>query len=375
MWGYYQKDGKLFINEEEAEIVKLIFSLYIQGFGFRSIQKKIDEIGYTSRNGTSFAMTTLKRIIKNEKYIGTLICNKKHKDFDTKKIIDMPEEYWIIHENVIPPIIDKKTFDKAQEILESKKEKYGHNNIRGAYQGCHLYSKKIVCGTCNKTYWHQIYSKTSYELWQCQLYRRYGKNTEKGCNNPHIDHKILDTIVKKSIFNFIKNKKDYIDRAIEFLEKDSDTANDKKTYNSYCKKMDKLTKRRENLLMMRADGEISKEEFFNHKLKLENEIQITENLILEESKKNKKLKNQKDKLTLLNEELILNYKSYKEIPEDLIIELLSNVIIYNNNTIDIILLGTNKYKVHLDSYTSVCDLSWIGLDTHRKYHINIKIAI
>jgi DNA invertase Pin-like site-specific DNA recombinase len=65
MWGYYQKDGKLFINEEEAEIVKLIFSLYIQGFGFRSIQKKIDEIGYTSRNGTSFAMTTLKRIIKN----------------------------------------------------------------------------------------------------------------------------------------------------------------------------------------------------------------------------------------------------------------------------------------------------------------------
>lgn len=90
LWGYNQKEGELTINEEEAKVVRRVFELYISGLGCRGIRKKLTQEGYLTRNSTEFAETTIKRMIKNEKYKGTVIFNKQHKDFDTKKIIKNP---------------------------------------------------------------------------------------------------------------------------------------------------------------------------------------------------------------------------------------------------------------------------------------------
>jgi site-specific DNA recombinase len=48
MWGYDQKDGQLFINEKEAEIVRFIFEQYADGKGFRKIIKELDKMGITN---------------------------------------------------------------------------------------------------------------------------------------------------------------------------------------------------------------------------------------------------------------------------------------------------------------------------------------
>jgi DNA invertase Pin-like site-specific DNA recombinase len=123
MWGYKQKNAMLEINEDEAEIVRTIFNSYIQGKGFRTIANELDAQGIKNRNGGKFSTTTLKRIVKNEKYKGMLICGKTHTNFFTKKVEPVPKENWIIHEDKIPAIVSKEVWDKANQILASKRRK------------------------------------------------------------------------------------------------------------------------------------------------------------------------------------------------------------------------------------------------------------
>lgn len=128
LWGYNQKDGELTINEEEAKVVRRIFELYISGLGCRGIRKKLTEEGYLTRNATEFAETTIKRMIKNEKYKGTVVFNKQHKNFDTKRIVQNPPEEWIVHENRIPAIIDPVIWEEANKIMKSRSIKAGGDN-------------------------------------------------------------------------------------------------------------------------------------------------------------------------------------------------------------------------------------------------------
>lgn len=59
MLGYEQSKGKMTINEEEAEIVRLVFNAYINGDGFRKIQQKLIEMNIKSSNNTDFSLSTL----------------------------------------------------------------------------------------------------------------------------------------------------------------------------------------------------------------------------------------------------------------------------------------------------------------------------
>ena len=99
MLGYKQEGGKLTIIEEEAEIVRQVFEWYIQGDGFRVIQQKLLDKGIMSTTGTPFSLSTLKRMIKQEKYKGLLISGKRRKNFETKQMVDVPESEWVIIPN------------------------------------------------------------------------------------------------------------------------------------------------------------------------------------------------------------------------------------------------------------------------------------
>jgi len=221
MWGYDVLDsGDIVINENEAEVVKKIFGMYVSGMGFRKIQNELTKQDIYNSNNKPFALTTLKRIIKNEKYKGVLISNKKHKDFDTKKIIDIPKEEWIVRNDAFPLIISEEIWEEANNILNKKKKVYKNDEsakkiIAGYFKGSYLYSGKIYCDKCGETYWHQTYGNKNKSMWQCSTYRRFGKNTEKGCCNPHITTQELDTIVKEIVFGFWKHREDNIDKIIK----------------------------------------------------------------------------------------------------------------------------------------------------------------
>jgi DNA invertase Pin-like site-specific DNA recombinase len=71
IWGYDKQNGRLTINESEAEAVRLIFGLYAdQKLGFRRISQALTARGHLSRNGTAFNTVTIRHILLNPKYKG-----------------------------------------------------------------------------------------------------------------------------------------------------------------------------------------------------------------------------------------------------------------------------------------------------------------
>ncbi|MEM2120617.1 MAG: recombinase family protein [Archaeoglobaceae archaeon] len=116
----------LVVNEEEAPIVQKMFELFLQGLSFTKIAETLNEAGYTNR-GKPWHFSAVSEIIKNPRYVGQHFWSKGTKT-----------NHRIIREDAIfvngPAIIDKETWQKAQERLQkyvrTKPAKY-HYVLRG----------------------------------------------------------------------------------------------------------------------------------------------------------------------------------------------------------------------------------------------------
>ena len=179
-YGYKLENGINTIIEEEAEVVRLIYKLYLEGKGGRAIRRELTARGITNHNGNEMNENTILNIIKNERYTGTLITNMYHKDFYTKKTRKNPPEEWIRVENAVPPIITKEVFDKAQAILNSHRIEAGTEKRAisvGKNVGSHPLSGKIICGCCGKPYWKKTRADNGRITWICSTYAKMGRKT------------------------------------------------------------------------------------------------------------------------------------------------------------------------------------------------------
>ena len=112
-------DGVLQIVPEEAEIVRKIFELYIQGNGVRKIKKYLESHGIKTVTGkTEWSTSTIDRMLSNEKYVGQVLMQKTYTpDFLTgKQVKNTGQKEMYLVENAHEPIIDQETFDKVQKM-------------------------------------------------------------------------------------------------------------------------------------------------------------------------------------------------------------------------------------------------------------------
>lgn len=346
LWGYNQFDGQLTINEEQAEIVRTVFDLYVGGMGFRGMVKELTKMGIRNQNGNKFSETTLKRMIRNEKYKGTLISNKRHKDFDTKKIYDVPEEEWVIIENGVPAIISLEVWNEANKLLESKRKKFNKDGkdkeiYTGYFKGSYVYSGKIKCGSCNEKYWHQTYTSKitnkKTDLWQCSTYRSFGKNTENGCKNPHILTEDLDKMVKMVIFDFWNNKDEVIDKIIKVLDDSLEENGTKDELQKYEAEISKQEKRKENLITMRVNDEISKEDFIKQREKIDDVIDNIKKQTYELQEKKVEQVNKKERLLNIKNFLGNKLQSPDGITDEIIEQFLEEITIEEDGQVIIAL--------------------------------------
>lgn len=123
-----EKSKKLVIDELEADVVKRIFSMYLEGSSVCYICEKFNEENVLNRH---WATTTVDKILSNKIYIGNIEHGKRNKN-NTQ-----------IFENVVPPIIDKTTF----ECVQKRKEKNLKNFKR---KRTYIFMQKILCPKCHK---------------------------------------------------------------------------------------------------------------------------------------------------------------------------------------------------------------------------------
>lgn len=115
--GYNIVDNNRILNKDEAEIVKKIYEMCINGESIGAIAKTLNRLGYRNKTGNPFDTRRIKYMLENPVYIGVTRWNYTHcKD---TKIVVKPENEWIIVENTHEPIIDKNTWDEAQNSLKA----------------------------------------------------------------------------------------------------------------------------------------------------------------------------------------------------------------------------------------------------------------
>ena len=222
--GYYKdrNTDEIVIVEEEAEIVRRIFDLYLEGYGLKNIAHILNDEGIKSplyyqnkrfkkRTPSTapeivhrflWVNTTVKRILQNEFYKGTLVCHKSYtsKIYHVRKML--PNEEHIIHEDFVPAIISKEKWDQVQFLLESKTKK----NVRaGSSRVCHRYTGLLKCAECGCSFVCKIRKwsgKPDRFEYNCNGYHRYG--TEH-CTAHRIDEGTLDELIYSELLSIKEN--------------------------------------------------------------------------------------------------------------------------------------------------------------------------
>lgn len=155
----YQKDPNnkfhLIINEKEAEVVKRVFRLYLEGNGLTRIAQILTkdgipvpgesrDIGKTRRTAlySSWKQTTIRRILDNRVYLGELVQFKRRKiNYKSKRRITVPEEERYICRGTHETIIDEESFNAVQNILKKNKSFKGSKHD-------YLFKGLLFCSEC-----------------------------------------------------------------------------------------------------------------------------------------------------------------------------------------------------------------------------------
>ena len=175
--GYHFRDGIFQIVPEEAEIVRQIFDDFLAGMGMNAIIKKLERSSIPTRNGGRWNPATVSYILHNEKYTGDLILQKYYRpDHISKKNFRNHGEvaqYFV--ENSHEAIIDKPTFMRVQQELESRIEKFG---ITRQPPVTNLFTGVIRCMLCGKKFRRRINhagQSCAKPVWRCCTFETYGR--------------------------------------------------------------------------------------------------------------------------------------------------------------------------------------------------------
>ena len=176
------EDGMPQIVEQEAEVVRNIFRMFISGKTFSAIAKWLSDHDIPSPGGKKiWQSATVSSILKNEKYKGDALLQKGYTvDFLTKqRKVNEGEipQYYV--KNSHPAIIAPDEFDAVQIEIERRTKLGRPNSCQSPF------SAKIVCGECGGYYGAKVWgSNTKYRrtIWRCnEKYR-----CEKKCSTPHV---------------------------------------------------------------------------------------------------------------------------------------------------------------------------------------------
>ncbi|GFI16418.1 transposon gamma-delta resolvase [Lachnospiraceae bacterium] len=170
MLGYDVRGGKLYINEEGAEVVRLIYHKFVhEEKGTHTIARELREAGIKPMFKSEWSNTVILRILRNEKYCGDLVQKKTFTpDYLThEKKYNHGEEDFIILRNHHDPIISRELFELAKQELARRaptpEQKAKHSN-RYALSG------KIECGCCGSRFVARSKRRkdgTQYKAWRC----------------------------------------------------------------------------------------------------------------------------------------------------------------------------------------------------------------
>ena len=212
------------VDEAAAEVVRTVFKLYIDGWGYKKIanyltdqhiptprmrekaRKEAAGDDYKGKVREQWSIVTVSGILTNDFYIGTLREHKYHRRKINGNDVTLDKSDHIVFENHHTPIVDYRVFATAQELLKQRSK----NHYRGVKKYDNTYSGYMFCGDCGN-HMFAMSRKDLAEAYTCGTYHVRGLS---GCTSHHVRADFLDTVLKE----YIKKVRDNSSSMLRILE-------------------------------------------------------------------------------------------------------------------------------------------------------------
>lgn len=212
------EDGDLVIVKEEAEIVKTIFRMYLEGDSTGKVAKYLEEKQIKTATGkTHWHASVIEKMIRNEKYMGDALLQKTYTvDFMTKKKVmnkGIVPQYYV--EDNHEPIIPKTLFYMVQEEIArrssmSKAAVTRKKNQKSRYSGMYALTGKVICGECGHEYRRVTWSRNGQKkiVWRCT--ERLENGTKHCKKSPSIPEPALNHTIMNAMSRIVQDEKEFV---------------------------------------------------------------------------------------------------------------------------------------------------------------------
>lgn len=311
--GYDRVNGTYVINEEQAETIRMMFRMYNKNeWGMTKICNELTRLGRKNASGeVKWSASVISRALSNPTYMGYMAYGKSFSNnyLEQKRINNHNKETYMMVKCDFEPIVTEEEWYKCEKLRQSrraslsipmkKKTPFGEEEITKPKRESHdLWNKRLQCKcghSFRKNRWHKNKGKEISYGYQCynqlnngsaKKRRELGKDSTGYCDMTMIADWKLDVMCKVLLEEIWTNRQDAIFKAETLIKENYRKKKiDPSETMLLSNKIQRIKQKLENLIEMRTEGDITKEDFRKRKGQLEQEIECYENELEEMKEK------------------------------------------------------------------------------------------
>ena len=285
------EDGKPEIVPEEAETVKMIYAMFLDGYSMKSIKNILESRNHLTPTGKKIWSESLVRsILKNEKYVGDALLQKTYTlDCISHKVVKNNGErpmYLVTDHH--DPIIDRDTYNRVQQELarRSSKRKVSDKTIteQGKYSSKYALTELLICGKCGTPYRRTTWTSRGKKLivWRCISRLEHGR---RYCpDSPTIKEEQLHKAIVRAINNYYSCGND-VEKILKANISNVIECHGQEEITAIEKRLKEIDKARNDLISLIATGGCDEDKLDSEFEKLyEEEQSLSERLAMLKSK-------------------------------------------------------------------------------------------
>ena len=293
--GYDRVGGTYVINPEQAKTVRMIYDMYLyEGIGTGKIATRLTELGRLNASGVNkWAHGLVSRVLNNQTYMGVMAYGKSFNNnyLEQRRINNFDRSTYMYVQGNFPAIVTEEEWHQVQAIKARRIKKSFNPNAKtprhGTMENHDLWGSRLECScgsSFKKNIWHRYVNAPPTYGYQCYnilnngsaKHRRDAGADDTGyCDQSMIADWKLELMAKKVLEQVFVEKREIIDHTCRLIRESYRSAKPTESnLTNILARIERINGKKETLLDMRADGEITREEYLHQKQKLEGELQI-----------------------------------------------------------------------------------------------------
>ena len=334
---------QLVVDPDAAEVVKLVYSMFLQGSSKRAVSLYLNEHGIPSPaayrrikglpvssavgDNPMWSARMIHEVLTNEIYTGDMVQGRHRvKSYKVHQIETVPEEEWVRVPNTHEAIIVREMFDKVQGLMK--------RDTRTSPQGrqVHLFSGFLRCADCGKAVTRSVSGRHVY--YACSTYK---SRSRTACTMHSIKHNRLEAAVLFAIQQQVHLAVSYAETVARINTAPVKKCQSKRLDDLITAKereLAKVTRYKQGLYQDWKDGEITREDYHNMKADYERQTitltAVLKNLTEERAELASGVDNEHPALVAF-----MRYQNIDELTRDILVELVDYIKVYENGNISV----------------------------------------